>query len=104
MVITAVMTSDRSPIIKCERIVARKIHESFFLIDITDNYAQDKCALYEINETGKFIWDHIDGTRSIHDLVTELQAAIIDEVDYTILYDDVSEFVDTLIVKQFVEV
>lgn len=91
-------------ILKNKNIVSREIHSSYFLIDITDNYAHDKCALYEINETGKFIWDHIDDTRSICDLVAKLQAAIIDEVDYQVLYDDVSEFVDTLIAKNFVEV
>ena len=30
--------------------------------------------------------------------------AIIDDVDYQILHDDVKEFIDTLIGKQFVEV
>lgn len=45
---------------KNPNIVARKIHGSSFLIDISDNYSGDKCALYEINETGMFIWSNID--------------------------------------------
>ena len=84
-------------------IVSRKICDSFFLIDITDNYADDKCALFEINETGKFIWDQINGKRTVKDLATELHAAIIDEVDFSIIYDDTSEFIDMLLLKCFVE-
>ena len=54
---------------KNENIVARKIHGSFFLIDISDNYSGDQCAIYEINETGMFIWEQINGARDIEELV-----------------------------------
>ena len=47
-------------LIKNGDIILRTIHGSIFLIDISDNYSGDKCALYEINETGKFLWDNID--------------------------------------------
>ena len=89
---------------KNENIVARKVHGSSFLIDISDNYSGDKCAIYEINETGMFIWDNINGTRSIEELVTLLKTVIIDDIDYQILHEDVKEFIDTLIIRQFVEV
>ena len=89
---------------KNENVVARKVHGSSFLIDISDNYSGDKCAIYEINETGMFIWNNIDGTRSTEELATLLKAAIIDDVDYQILHDDVKEFIDTLIMRLFVEV
>ena len=88
---------------KNENIVARKVHGSSFLIDISDNYSGDKCAIYEINETGMFIWDNINGTRSIEELVTLLKTVIIDDIDYQILHEDVKVFIDTLIIRQFVE-
>ena len=88
---------------KNENILARKVHGSSFLIDISDNYSGDKCAIYEINETGMFIWDNINGTRSIEELVTLLKTVIIDDIDYQILHEDVKEFIDTLIIRQFVE-
>ena len=87
-----------------ENIVARKKYGSFFLIDISDNYSGDKCALYELNEIGMFIWENINGSRNIVDIVTLLKAAIIDDIDYQILYDDVSEYIDTLVDKGFIEV
>ncbi len=89
---------------KNENIVARKIHGSFFLIDISDNYSGDQCAIYEINETGMFIWEQINGARDIEELVALLKAAVIDDVDPQLLRDDVTEFIDTLIMKRFVEV
>ena len=92
------------PIIKYINIVERKIHGSFFLIDISDNYAEDKCALYEINEVGSFIWNQIDGKRSLTDIAVELQKAIVDDIDLQVLIDDASEFVESLLAKQFVEV
>lgn len=94
----------QATIAKNENIVARKIHDSYFLIDISDNYSYDKCALYEINETGMFIWDKIDGAHTVSDIAVALQTAIIDEVDFQILVDDVSEFIETLAAKEFVEV
>lgn len=89
---------------KNENIVARKIHGSFFLIDISDNYSGDQCAIYEINETGMFIWEQINGARDIEELVALLKSAVIDDVDPQLLRDDVTEFIDTLIMKRFVEV
>lgn len=88
---------------KKENIIARTIHDSFFLIDITDNYSGDKCSLYEINQTGMFIWNNIDGSRSIQDLAELLQAAITDDIDIELLRQDVSEFVSELLEKHFLE-
>lgn len=88
---------------KKEGIVARTIHGSFFLIDITDNYSGDKCSLYEINQTGMFIWNHIDGSRSVRELAELLRDAIVDDVDIELIYQDVTEFVSDLQKKQFFE-
>lgn len=88
---------------KKEGIVARTIHGSFFLIDITDNYSGDKCSLYEINQTGMFIWNHIDGSRSVRELAELLRDAIVDDVDIELIYQDVTEFVSDLQKKQFLE-
>jgi hypothetical protein len=46
---------------KNENIVARQIHDTYFLINIADNYAHDKCILYQVNEIGYFIWSNIHG-------------------------------------------
>lgn len=87
-----------------ENIVARTIHGSFFLIDISDNYSGDKCSIYEVNQTGMFIWNNINGSRSIEELAELLQKEIVEDIDFKILYNDVYEFVSILMEKQFLEV
>lgn len=87
---------------KNSNIVLRTIHGSVFLIDISDNYAGDKCSIYEINETGKFLWDSIDENRTIDELVKALQNAIIDEVPVDILINDVTEYINDLKSKRFI--
>lgn len=91
-------------IAKKENIVARTIHGSSFLIDISDNYSKDTCSLYEINPTGMFIWNSINGARTVNELAQLLQTAIIEDIDFEILHEDVLEFVSTLIEKRFLEV
>lgn len=89
---------------KSRHVVARRIHGAYFLIDISDRYSGDTCAIYEINETGMFLWEHIDGARSTEELAQLLEAAIVDSIDFKLLLQDVADFIDTLRVRHFVEV
>ena len=74
------------------------------LIDISDNYSNDKCALYEINQCGKFLWEKIDSVNTKNDLVRLLIDAIIDNVDEEVVQNDVSEFLQTMLTIGFAEV
>ena len=80
--------------VKNENIVVRKAHDAIFLIDIAENYSEDKCHLYEINELGAFIWDKldcVDSTKQIADLVFN---AIDDEdVPYETILEDTKAFI-----------
>ena len=89
-------------LVKNKNIVMRTVHGSLFLIDISDNYADDKCALYEINEVGKFIWECLDSNTTIEMLVKTLKSAIVDDVPYEVLYDDIKEYINDLSGKGFV--
>lgn len=89
-------------LIRNNDVILRTIHDSIFLIDISDNYAGDKCSLYEINNTGRFLWNKIDERGTIDDLVAALQDAIIDEVPRDLILADVTEFINDLIEKHFV--
>ncbi len=86
-----------------KNIVFRDIHGSYFLIDITVNYKDDKCSLYELNEIGKFIWNSIDGESSNEDIALRLKSAINGEIEYPTILDDVNEFVEVLIGCGFAE-
>ena len=86
---------------KNENVIARHIHGPWFLIDITDNYAGDRCALYEINETGHFIWSRIDGRATVEQIARQLQTAITEDVAFDVILADSREFTDTLRAKGF---
>ena len=60
-------------------IVPRTIHGTFFLVNIGDNYAGDRCALHEVNQTGIFLWNQIDGRRTSADIAVLLNNAIVAE-------------------------
>lgn len=48
-------------------IVMRKINNECLLIPLTSDIA-DMDSLYRLNETGAFIWEAIDGKRSVRDI------------------------------------
>ena len=75
-----------------ENIVARKIHNSYFLIDIEQNYSSDKCILFEINEVGYCIWKLMERCLDIDEIVNELYEKVDREVDKNILTKDVKEY------------
>ncbi len=77
---------------KNPRIVARRSGDEYILVPITDNVANME-AVYTMNETAAFIWDNIDGKKSLG----ELAAAVSGEYDTdiaTALNDVVELIVD----------
>lgn len=83
-------------------IVLRNIHGAHFLIDITDNYQDDKCVIYELNEIGKFIWENIDGN-NVKKLSEKLKILIVDDIEYEIIYNDIFEYVNVLLKDNFIQ-
>lgn len=96
--------NNHDTIIRKENIIFRNIHGSFFLIDITDKFTEDRCSLFEINEIGTFLWKIMADEITPEEMTKQLKAAIIDEIDYDILYHDVTEFLISLLQKNFIEV
>ena len=60
---------------KRENIVARVIHDSYFLIDIKQNYLDDKARIYEVNEIGYYIWKQLDVVSDVDDIVDFLSVS-----------------------------
>ena len=60
------MYYQRNPNIRC-----RRIHETWFLIDITQNY-DDICRLYELNEMGSFIWEQLERPMTVDGITGEV--------------------------------
>ena len=80
---------------KRENIVARVIHDSYFLIDIKQNYLDDKARIYEVNDIGYYIWNQLDVVSDVDDIVDLL----LNEIK-----KDVVEFLNALQSEKFLEV
>jgi hypothetical protein len=49
-------------------VVATKTGSEYVLVPVRNNIA-DMNTLYTLNETGAFIWEHIDGQNSVENLI-----------------------------------
>ena len=62
------------------------------------------CSLYELNETGEFIWDQIDGEKTVKKICEVLYDYVSDDIDRAVLNQDVMRFINDLYEKRFIEV
>jgi hypothetical protein len=58
--------------VRSEDVVAREIEDEFLLVPIASGIGDMEDALYTLNETGREIWQRLDGQKSLEDLVAEL--------------------------------
>lgn len=74
-------------------VVTRKTGAEYVLVPLANNIA-DMNSVYTLNETGAFIWEQIDGKKSIRELVS----ALVSEYDINPeeAENDVLEFVNNL--------
>ena len=76
-----------------ENFVFRRIENETILVPIKDNVG-DMGSIYNLNEVGAFVWEQLDGERTLHeiiDLITEEFDAAAREVE-----TDLNEFVGEL--------
>lgn len=91
-------------ITKNKNIVKRNIHDSFFLIDITQNYLDEVCSIYELNEMGSYIWDLLDSNNTIEDIAKKILDILIDDIEPEVIHADVSQFIEQMASERFVEI
>lgn len=89
--------------IRSSDVVLRKIHNSYFLIDLTDNYLDFECCLCEINEVGKFIWDTLSREMTIEEITDSLITVLKDDIEYLEVFNDIADYVAMLVGQAFVK-
>jgi hypothetical protein len=57
---------------RSEDVVAREIEDEFLLVPIASGIGDMEDALYTLNETGREIWQRLDGQKTLEDLAAEL--------------------------------
>jgi len=87
------MTGLKTIVSHSPSIVTRKTGNEYVLVPITNNIA-DMNSVYTLNETGAFIWDHIDGKRTLEEIISALTAEY--DIDSVNAEKDVFAFVDNM--------
>ncbi len=87
------MTSLKSILSHAPSVVTRKTGNEYVLVPVTNNIA-DMDSVYTLNETGAFIWELIDGKRSVEDII----GALTDEydIDETTASRDILSFIENM--------
>ena len=74
-------------------IVTTKTGNEYVLVPVANNIA-DMNSVYTLNETGAFIWEHINGENSVEDIINKMMAEY--EVDFLTASEDVYSFIDDM--------
>lgn len=56
-----------------DEVVAREIEGELIIVPLTSGVGDMEGELFTLNETGRAIWDRLDGSRSLKDVAAELQ-------------------------------
>lgn len=78
---------------RASSIVTRKTGSEYVLVPIANNIA-DMNSVYTLNETGAFIWEHIDGKKSLEEIINSLTEEY--EIDYETATSDVISLIENM--------
>jgi hypothetical protein len=79
---------------KSENIVFRKIENEFILVPIVAS-AADVESIFNLNETGAAVWERIDGTKKLSEIIEDIKAEY--ESEGTQIENDVMAFVNGMV-------
>ena len=74
-------------------IVTRKTGNEYVLVPISNNIA-DMNSVYTLNETGAFLWEQIDGKRTVEEIINVLISEY--DIDKQNAESDVLDFIDNM--------
>jgi hypothetical protein len=87
------MTGLKSILSHSPSIVTRKTGNEYVLVPIANNIA-DMHSVFTLNETGAFIWEQINGERSVEEIITVLISEY--DIDNENAVKDVFSFIDDM--------
>jgi len=88
-----IMTGLKSILSHSPSIVTRKTGNEYVLVPITNNIA-DMNSVYTLNETGAFIWEHINGKINVEEIILAVTGEY--DVDNEIATKDVYIFIEDM--------
>lgn len=87
------MTGLKSILSHSASVVTRKTGNEYVLVPITNNIA-DMNSVYTLNETGAFIWDQINGKRSVEEIISALITEY--DIDEKTASEDLFSFIENM--------
>jgi len=88
-----VMAGLKSILSHSPSVVTRKTGNEYVLVPVTNNIA-DMNSVYTLNETGAFIWEYINGKRSVEEIISALTSEY--DIDIETAKDDVFSFIENM--------
>ena len=85
-----------------EDIVARVIEDELIIVPLTAGIGDADDNLYSLNETGKSIWLHLDGKKTLHGITAELVEEFSET--QTVIENDVLGLIEELAQRKMVVV
>lgn len=86
---------------KSENVVFRKIEDEYILVPIVAS-AADVESIFNLNETGAAVWERIDGTKKLSDIIEDIKAEY--ESEGTEVENDVMAFVSGMVEAKLIEI
>ena len=87
------MTGRNSILSHSKSVVTTKTGNDYVIVPLANNIA-DMTSLYTLNETGAFIWEKIDGKRTVGEIIRSLTEEF--DVDNETASDDVFSFINEM--------
>ena len=87
------MTGLKSILSHSPSIVTRKTGNEYVLVPIANNIA-DMHSVFTLNETGSFIWEQINGLRSVEEIIAALTSQY--NIDNETAEKDVFSFIENM--------
>ena len=81
-----------------EHVVAREVCEEFIIIPISSGVGDLEDEIFTLNETGRAIWDKLDGKRSLKDAAKELSSEFKGKLD--VVEKDILGIVEELLKRK----
>ncbi|MBN2633537.1 MAG: PqqD family protein [Bacteroidales bacterium] len=87
------MTGPDDILCRSESVVTKKTGNEYVLVPVVNNIA-DMDSVYTLNETGAFLWEHIDGKRTVKELIR----AVVEEynTDTATATEDLMAFIEEM--------
>ena len=83
-----------------EDIVAREIEGEVVIIPISSGIGDMEDALYTLNQTGRAIWEGLDGKKSLEEIIRDLAASF--QAPAGVIREDVLGLVEELLKRRMV--